>query len=322
MSKLIIAIPSKGRLQENTHAFFGRAGLQVLQPGGARNYRGAIKGLPNVEIAFLSASEIARELADGSVHFGVTGLDLVEENIADPAGTVHVVTPLGFGPAEVVVAVPKAWIDVETMSDLGDVASDFRGRHGRRLRVATKYVNLTRSFFAGHGIADYRIVESAGATEGAPAAGAAELIVDITTTGSTLHANNLKILSDGVMLKSQANLVASLNADWSANALDGARAILDRVAAEEAARDVKLVKAVVDDRTQALRSISKVGAIQRFSESDSLNRVNVLCPRDAVAECAKLLIEEGAETVTVETLDYVFSRENPLFAPLHEKVGS
>lgn len=322
MSKLIIAIPSKGRLQENTHAFFGRAGLQVLQPGGARNYRGAIKGLPNVEIAFLSASEIARELADGSVHFGVTGLDLVEENIADPAGSVHVVTPLGFGPADVVVAVPKAWIDVETMSDLGDVASDFRGRHGRRLRVATKYVNLTRSFFAGHGIADYRIVESAGATEGAPAAGAAELIVDITTTGSTLHANNLKILSDGVMLKSQANLVASLNADWSANALDGARAILDRVAAEEAARDVKLVKAVVDDRTQALRSVSKVGAIQRFSESDSLNRVNVLCPRDAVAECAKLLIEEGAETVTVETLDYVFSRENPLFAPLHEKVGS
>lgn len=89
MSKLIIAIPSKGRLQENTHAFFGRAGLQVLQPGGARNYRGAIKGLPSVEIAFLSASEIARELADGSVHFGITGLDLVEENIADPAGTVH-----------------------------------------------------------------------------------------------------------------------------------------------------------------------------------------------------------------------------------------
>ncbi|WP_421981575.1 ATP phosphoribosyltransferase [Roseibium sp.] len=321
MSKLIIAIPSKGRLQENTHAFFGRAGLQVLQPGGARNYRGAIKGLPSVEIAFLSASEIARELAEGSVHFGVTGLDLVEENIADPVATVHVVTPLGFGPADVVVAVPKAWIDVETMSDLGDVASDFRGRHGRRLRVATKYVNLTRSFFARHGIADYRIVESAGATEGAPAAGAAELIVDITTTGSTLHANNLKILADGVMLKSQANLVASLNADWTETALDGARSILDRVAAEEAARNVKLVKAVVDDRTQALRSVSRVGAIQRFSESDSPNRVNVLCPGDSVAECAKLLIDEGADTVTVETLDYVFSRENPLFAPLKQKVG-
>ncbi|MBN9669036.1 ATP phosphoribosyltransferase [Roseibium aggregatum] len=321
MTKLIIAIPSKGRLQENTHEFFGRAGLKVLQPGGARNYRGAIKGLHNVEIAFLSASEIARALSEGSVHFGITGLDLVHENITDPVNTVHIVTPLGFGPADVVVAVPKAWIDVETMADLSDVASDFRNRHGRRLRVATKYVNLTRSFFAGHGIADYRIVESAGATEGAPAAGSAELIVDITTTGSTLQANNLKILTDGVMLKSQANLVASLSADWSQSALAAARAILDRVAAEEAARNVKLVKAQVDDRTQALRAVSNVGAVQRFADSGDSHRVNVLCPKDAVADCAKLLIEEGAETVTVETLDYVFSKDNPLFSPLKEKVG-
>ncbi len=146
-----------------------------------------------MEIAFLSASEIARELSAGSVHFGITGLDLVHENITDPDANVHIVTPLGFGPADVVVAVPNAWIDVETMADLGDVASDFRNRHGRRLRVATKYVTLTRAFFARHGIADYRIVESAGATEGAPAAGSAELIVDITTTRSTLTANNLKI---------------------------------------------------------------------------------------------------------------------------------
>lgn len=321
MSKLIIAVPSKGRLQENTHDFFGRAGLKVEQPGGARNYRGAIKGLGNVEIAFLSASEIARSLADGSVHFGITGLDLVHENITDPQNTVHIVTPLGFGSADVVVAVPKAWIDVETMADLSDVASDFRNRHGRRLRVATKYVNLTRSFFARYGIADYRIVESAGATEGAPAAGSAELIVDITTTGSTLHANNLKILSDGVMLKSQANLVASLSADWSATALAAARSILDRVAAEETARGVKLVKAVVHDRTQALRAVSQIGAIQRFSDIHDTNHVSILCPRDAVADCAELLIGEGAETVTVETLDYVFTKENRLFTPLKEKVG-
>lgn len=321
MSKLIIAIPSKGRLQENTHEFFGRAGLKVVQPGGARNYRGAIKGLADVEIAFLSASEIARALADGTVHFGITGLDLVHENITDPESSVHIVTPLGFGSADVVVAVPKAWIDVETMADLSDVASDFRNRHGRRLRVATKYVTLTRAFFARYGIADYRIVESAGATEGAPAAGSAELIVDITTTGATLQANNLKILPDGVILKSQANLVASLKADWSETALAAARAILDRIAAEEAARDVKLVKAVVDDRTQALRSVSQIGALQRFSDAPDGHHVSVLCPKDAVADCAQLLIQEGAETVTVETLDYVFSRENKLFAPLKEKVG-
>ena len=122
--------------------------------------------------------------------------------------------PLGFGHCDVVVAVPEAWIDVETMADLDDVAADFRPRHGRRLTVATKYINLTRRFFAGHGIADYRIVESLGATEGAPASGAADLIVDITTTGTTLTANGLKILADGVILKSEAHLVASLAAPW------------------------------------------------------------------------------------------------------------
>lgn len=322
MSSLIIAIPSKGRLQDNTHAFFSRAGMNVMQPGGARNYQGAIEGLQNVEIAFLSASEIAGALSEGSAHFGITGLDLVHENISVPEERVHIISPLGFGPADVIVAVPNAWIDVETMSDLFDVTSDFRHRHGRRMRVATKYVNLTRAFFARHGIVDYRIVESAGATEGAPAAGSAELIVDITTTGSTLRANNLKILSDGTILKSQANLVASLSATWNETELVAARAILDRVAAEEAARNVKLIKAVVDDRTQALRAVSKVGALNRFSETDDHRHVTVLCPKNSVADCAKLLIAEGADTVTVETLDYVFSRENHLFMPLKEKLDT
>lgn len=321
MSKLTIAIPSKGRLQENTHDFFARAGLQVMQPGGARNYRGAIKGLKDVEIAFLSASEIARELAAGSVHFGITGLDLVHETITDPASSVHIVTPLGFGGADVVTAVPKAWIDVETMADLGDVASDFRNRHGRRLRVATKYVNLTRSYFAAHGIADYRIVESAGATEGAPAAGSAELIVDITSTGSTLHANNLKVLSDGVMLRSQAHLVASLSASWSETALAGARAILDQVAAEEAARINKLVRAKVPDRAAALAAAAGEGANELF-EGVQDEVLTLLCPKASVPACARKLIALGAPRVTVETLDYVFGNENPLFAPLAVKVSS
>ncbi|MEJ8473580.1 ATP phosphoribosyltransferase [Roseibium algae] len=320
MTKLTIAIPSKGRLQENTHSFFGRAGLKVLQPGGARNYRGAIKDLNDVEIAFLSASEIARELTDGSVHFGITGLDLVHENIAAPEKSVHIITPLGFGSADVVVAVPKAWIDVETMADLGDVASDFRNRHGRRLRVATKYVNLTRSFFASHGIADYRIVESAGATEGAPAADAAELIVDITTTGSTLYANNLKILADGVILKSQAHLVASLNADWSDTAMAGARSILDQVAAEEEARNNRLIKAHVDDRSAAMATLKEFGCVQPYG-SDEGKTLSVLCPKDSVADCARRLVSLGAGTVTVEKLEYVFTTENALFAPLVDKLS-
>ena len=172
----------------------------------------------------------------------------MREEIADPESKVELLAPLGFGHANVVVAVPQAWIDVRAMADLADVADGFRARHGRGMRVATKYVNTTRRFFAEHGVSDYRIVESSGATEGAPAAGSADLIVDITTTGATLAANALKVLDDGVILRSQANLVASLTAPWSETAREAARVILSRIAAEEAARTTREVRATLAAR--------------------------------------------------------------------------
>jgi ATP phosphoribosyltransferase len=213
VTPLVLAIPSKGRLQSSTADLFAEAGL-ALREGAERRYRGALAGVEDVEIAFLSAPEIAREIGAGAVHLGVTGRDQVEESVPDFASRTDFALPLGFGHCDVVVAVPEAWIDVVTMEDLDDVAADFRPRHGRRLTVATKYVNVTRRFFAGHGIADYRIVESLGATEGAPATGAADLIVDITSTGTTLRANGLKVLADGVILKSEAHLVVSRLAKW------------------------------------------------------------------------------------------------------------
>ncbi len=150
---------------------------------------------------------------------------------------------LGFGFANVVVAVPQAWIDVRTMADVDDVATAFRQHHGRKMRVATKYVNLTRRFFSAHGIIDYRIVESSGATEGAPAAGTAELIVDITTTGATLAANGLKVVEDGIILRSQANLVAARAASWGESERMLAKVILDRIAAQARARAYREVRA-------------------------------------------------------------------------------
>ncbi len=223
---LVIAVPSKGRLQENAAAFFARAGIVLVQGRGAREYRGRIAGMEGVEIAFVSASEIVGELAAGTAHMGVTGEDLVRETIPEADTKVELLTRLGFGNANVVVAVPQAWIDVKTMADLEDVASAFRARRGERMRVATKYINLTRRFFAERHVTDYRIVESLGATEGAPAAGGAELIVDITTTGATLAANSLKILDDGVILRSEANLVASLTAPWNKATREAERIIL------------------------------------------------------------------------------------------------
>jgi len=228
---LIIAVPSKGRLQAATQDFFRRAGLDMVPAGGARTYRGRIAGMAGVEVAYLSAPEIAREIGAGAVHAGVTGRDQVEETVPDFAARAELAAPLGFGQCSVVVAVPEPWIDVETMADLDDVAADFRPRHGRRLTVATKYIATTRRFFAGHGIADYRIVESLGATEGAPASGAADLIVDITSTGATLAANGLKVLADGVILKSEAHLVVSRMAKWDARQRQAMEAITAKVKA-------------------------------------------------------------------------------------------
>jgi len=215
---LTVALPSKGRMKDDAIAIFARAGLTVSAIGNDRSYRGRIDGIDGVEVAFLSASEIARELGAGAVDFGVTGEDLVRESLARADERVEITARLGFGHADVVVAVPDIWKDVDTMADLGDVAADFRARHGRRLTIATKYWRLTQNFFSTrHGIQLYRIVESLGATEGAPASGAADIIVDITSTGSTLTANHLRILSDGVILKSEACLVRARKVEHDAD---------------------------------------------------------------------------------------------------------
>ncbi len=206
MTAITLAIPSKGRLMEATAELLSKAGFTIERLGADRGYRGILKGIDAVEIAFLSASEIAQNLRDGKVDLGVTGQDLLHEKISPDDPSVELMVRLGFGPADVVVAVPECWLDVATMADLDEIAESFYERHGRRLRVATKYHAITRRFFAEKGVTGYRIVESLGATEGAPAAGIAEIIVDITTTGSTLAANSLKILDDGIILKSTAVL--------------------------------------------------------------------------------------------------------------------
>ncbi|RYD91470.1 MAG: ATP phosphoribosyltransferase [Sphingomonadales bacterium] len=219
MTSLILAVPSKGRLKEQAEEFFAKAGFRIEAIGGARGYFARIAGLPDVEVRLLSASEIASGVISGDIHVGVSGEDLLREQAGDLDRVVHLLVPLGFGRADLVVAAPKSWLDVETMADVDDVAARMEASTGRKIRVATKYVRSTRRFFTEEGVGHYRIVESAGATEGAPAAGVAELVVDITTTGATLESNGLKILQDGVILRSQAQLAASLDAEWSPDAI-------------------------------------------------------------------------------------------------------
>jgi ATP phosphoribosyltransferase len=315
---LVIAVPAKGRLQEHTEAFFARAGLPLIKPRGARDYRGAIANLPGVEVAYLSAGEIAGALAQGTVHLGVTGEDLLREMIPDAGKRVVLIEGLGFGFANVVVAVPQAWIDVGSMADVDDVATAFRLRHDRKMRVATKYVNLTRDFFAAHGIVDYRIVESSGATEGAPAAGSAELIVDITTTGTTLAANGLKVVDDGIILRSQANLVASRAAAWGEAERETARRILDRIAAQARAQAYREVRTRFPGCNDALLAQAKdrFGVVAPFGGPTSSGMLTLHCPPATIYELAGFMREHGAQSIVVAEIEYVFAPDNPLYGRL------
>ncbi|MBU3032555.1 ATP phosphoribosyltransferase [Tritonibacter mobilis] len=201
-----LGVPSKGRLMEKTFDWFAKRGITLSRTGSDREYAGAVEGVEGVDLVLLSAGEIPRELAAGRIHLGVTGTDLVHEKLPRWEQQVEELEPMGFGEADLILAVPQFWIDVDTLEDLDAVAAAFRRAHGHRLRIATKYHRLIREFLADAGVADYQLIDSQGATEGTVKNETAEMVADITSTGETLRANHLKILSDGLVLRSQATL--------------------------------------------------------------------------------------------------------------------
>jgi ATP phosphoribosyltransferase len=314
-ASLIIAIPSKGRLKDQVEAWLEDAGFGVESEGGDRGYRASLRGMPGAEVRLLSAGDIASALDAGEVHVGVTGEDLLREKGDDVDSRVMLLRALGIGRANLIVAAPQSWIDVDTMADVDEVAHLYLARTGGRLRVATKYMVQTRAFFAARGIADYRIVESNGATEGAPAAGAAELVVDITTTGATLAANNLKILSDGVILKSQAQLAASLRASWTSEQVAQVRRLLAAAQARGRAGALALLQwpAELDGAAQAATEpFVALGATRR---ADGL-----LAPTGVLMDVAAMLADAGVGPVSVTRPDYVFEAECPEADALRARV--
>jgi len=303
---LTIAFPSKGRLKEQAEAWLAECGFKLEAVGGARGYRAAISGLPGAQVQLLSASDIAQAVDDGEVHLGLTGEDLLRERGEDLDSRVMLLRALGFGRADLIVAAPQSWIDVDVMADIDEVAAAYLARTVRRLRVATKYMSQTRAFFAKHGIADYRIVESSGATEGAPATGAAELVVDITTTGATLAANSLKIISDGVILRSQAQLAASLTASWTTAQLGLVRRLLSVVEAKSRARGLATVIWPAE-QDQTAQEASEV-----FVERGAARRTNgLLVSGTDLFDLSSALAESGVGPMTVTRPDYVFEATCP-----------
>ncbi|MGA0602901.1 ATP phosphoribosyltransferase [Caulobacter sp. KR2-114] len=313
---LILAIPSKGRLKEQVEHWLADAGLPVTNAGGGRGYSARMDGIAGVSVRLLSASDIAAALYEGEVHLGVTGEDLLREFGETLDARVMLLRALGFGRADLVVAAPKSWVDVESMADLDDVAHLYLARTGRRMRVATKYLAQTRSFFARHGVADYRIVESSGATEGAPAAGAAEIVVDITSSGATLQANSLKIIGDGLILKSQAQLAGSLAATWDAGQIETLRRLMAIV--EARARGKTICSLVWPaEQEPAARA-----AIQPFTQPDQATRANgVLVDARDLFAASQALAAAGVGPVSVSHPAYVFEPTSPVAESLAAIVG-
>ncbi|MGI9440317.1 MAG: ATP phosphoribosyltransferase [Parvibaculales bacterium] len=326
--ELILAVPSKGRLEQDSANLFAAFGM-ALKRETSRGYGGTIAGLDNLRVDYVSAGEIADRLATSDVHLGITGEDLLRETIADIENadienTVQLVAPLGFGQANVVVAVPDGWVDVETMFDLADVAIQFYENHGRPLRVATKYTYLATDFFVKHGVNNVELIQSVGTTERVPNAGLAEVIVDITSTGATLKANDLRVLKDGVILQSEANLVAALKADWSPQVLETAKRLLARLTAYQKAQNYcvvtfyklpdnfdNLVKDFVSAARRHLRFALPPKFIGEIPKGIIITTENL---NDFVA----LAYQHGLGDVVVTRPDFIFERRNQAFEELKE----
>ncbi len=303
MTTLTMAIPSKGRLKEQTEEFFAECGLKLKQSGGDRGYTATLDGVKGVNVLLLSASEIAKGVLDGSFHLGITGEDLLREYATDFDEQAWLLKSLGFGFARMVVAVPDSWIDVDSIADLEDVGHAFSAKYGRRMRVATKYLNCSRRFFAENGLTQYRLVDSAGATEAAPASGSAEFIVDITSTGSTLKANNLKILPDGEMLASQAQLSASLKANWTDESKAALKFMLDLIEARQRARTSRVLSSPKD--------LAPVAS--RFAPDAIILGQNLVLPEAQAKSAAIQLSGEGFAPIQIQIPEFLFLDSNQIY---------
>ncbi|MGF1454620.1 MAG: ATP phosphoribosyltransferase [Alphaproteobacteria bacterium] len=361
MAPLRLALPSKGRLLDPTLAFLERCGFTVKGVRGSREYSAHIPALPACVIDLTAASEIPERLAAGEVHLGVTGLDLISEMLGRQPRSLSDLSPgsltagdrgpvqihsLGFGRADLVVAVPRSWIDVDTMADLAEVAQLHRRRHGRRMRIATKYRTLTRQFLTDTNVVDYRIVRSAGATEAAPATGAADIVVDITSTGETLAANHLKTIRNGTILFSQATLFVSgsAKAAWTPTVLRDVKRFLDMMDARITAAGRKLILTRLPgrpaDRTEAdfaaqiARAEAELTALVHSrveflqgsltgaggNPAEGLS-VMLTVPSAKTHDVVTVLKAHGGREIIVLDTDYVFDNERSSFEQLLDGLG-
>ena len=321
--KLVVALPSKGRLQEQCVGFLSGCGFEVRRVGNGREYVSRLVGLDGVEIIYLRPEEIPSRVEQGDAHAGITGEDLYREYGEGPPASMLLMPKLGFGGARLVVAVPQSWVDVSTMRDLDEAAMLFHQRHGRSLRVASKFSRLTRAFFADNGIVEYSLVESAGATEGAPASGVADFVVDLTSTGTTLAENHLKEIAGGTVLQTEACLIAaSRRALWSGRATAMLEHLVEQIEARMRATSQLILRFSIPAKAAAKTTQQldeKYGcALSSWDETaDSADGarcfVVAYCPRAKLYGVVQFLKSSGAAGIIVDRGEFIFEGSSPTF---------
>jgi ATP phosphoribosyltransferase len=321
--KLVIALPSKGRLQEQAVNFLGGCGFDVRRVGNGREYVSSLVGLDDVDVIYFRPEEIPSRVEQGDAHAGITGEDLYREYGEGRPASLLMMPKLGFGGARLVVAVPQSWVDVATMSDLDEAAMVFHQRHGRSLRVATKFSRLTRAFLSEWGIVEYSLMESSGATEGAPAAGVADFVVDLTSTGTTLAENHLKEIAGGTVLQTEACLIASLRAAlWGDRAIGALEHLVEQIEARIRATSQLVLRFSIPTRSAVKAKqqlIEKYGcALSAWNQSDALSAdgrtfIVAYCQRAKLYSVVKFLKQSGVEGIIVDRGEFIFEGRSPAF---------
>lgn len=322
--KLVIALPSKGRLQEQTTQFLNACGFDVRRVGNGREYVSSLVGLDDVRIVYFRPDEIPTRVEQGDAHAGITGEDLYREYGDGEPASFLLMPNLGFGRARLVVAVPQSWVDVSTMGDLDEAAMLFHQKHGRSLRVATKFARLTRAFLSELGIIEYSLVGSMGATEGAPASGVADFIVDLTSTGTTLAENHLKEISGGTVLNTEACLIASLRgAQWSERAVAALEHLVEQIEARMRAAAQFVLRFSLPAATAAAKrkQMAEHGCVPISPDGGADNGrtfIVALCPRTHLNGVVKFLKASGAGEIVVDRGEFIFAGASPAFGKFRQ----
>jgi ATP phosphoribosyltransferase len=325
-----LALPSKGAIADPTLNFLRDCGLRIDKPN-QRQYTGVMPAIPGVQVLFQRVNDVLYKVAENTAQLGITGFDVVKEHGGDDLIVIH--DSLGYGQCSLVVAVPETWVDVESMVDLAEVALDFREQKRRNLRIATKYPSLTRRFLHEHGIHHFSLVKAEGAIEAAPTLEYADIIVDLTQTGTTLRENHLKWLTDGIIVESQACLIGNRRALCDhAFVRSSVRTLLEYIDGALNGRSYYQVVANIQGNSAEMvadavaqnpvtRGLQGPTIAPIYGVDGKWYTVTIIIPSKHLLQAVEYLRTIGGTQTIVTPVRYIFHEESSTYAAMLRELG-